>query len=51
MWSMRESALRVARDALTAGEAALPSYGSRYPRHDDTQLSLFGSMEQTHQAR
>lgn len=31
---MSKSALRVAREALAAGEAALAPYGSRHSRHD-----------------
>lgn len=42
MRSMTKSALRVARDALAAGEAALPPYGSRFSRRDYTQPQLFG---------
>jgi hypothetical protein len=38
---MTRSALRVARDALAAGEAALAPYGSRYPRRDYTRPQLF----------
>jgi hypothetical protein len=34
---MSKSAVQVAREALTVGLAALPEYGSRYSREDDTQ--------------
>lgn len=44
MRSMTKSALRSARDALAAGEAALPPYGSRYSRRDDTQPQLFALL-------
>ena len=37
MRSMTKSALRVARDALAAGEAALAPYSSHCSRHDYTQ--------------
>jgi hypothetical protein len=42
--SMTKSALRIARDALAAGEAALPPYGSRYSRRDYTQPQLFALL-------
>jgi hypothetical protein len=41
---MTKSALPIARDALAAGEAALPPYGSRYPRRDCTQPQLFALL-------
>ena len=41
---MTKSALRVARDALAAGEAALPPYGSRYSRRDYTRPQLFALL-------
>lgn len=44
MRSMTKSALQVARDALTAGEAALPPYASRFSRHDFTQPQLFALL-------
>ena len=44
MRSMTKSALRVARDALAAGEATLPPYGSRYSRRDYTQPQLFALL-------
>ena len=44
MRSMTKSALRVARDALAAGEAALPPYGSRCSRRDYTQPQLFALL-------
>lgn len=44
MRGMTKSALRVARDALAAGEAALPAYGSRYSRHDYTRPQLFALL-------
>ena len=41
---MTKSALRVARDALAAGEATLPPYGSRYSRRDYTLPQLFALL-------
>jgi hypothetical protein len=41
---MTKSALRVARDALAAGEAALAPHGSRHSRHDHTQPQLFALL-------
>ena len=41
---MTRSALRVAREALAAGAAALPSYGSRFSRRDYTQPQLFALL-------
>jgi hypothetical protein len=41
---MSKSALRVAREALATGEAALPPYGSRYSRRDYTQPQLFALL-------
>src|SRR3712207_9329631 len=46
-WPMRrmsKSALRVAREALAVGRAALPPYGSRFSRHDYTQPQLFALL-------
>src|ERR671916_2419833 len=46
-WPMRrmsKSALRVAREALAVGRAALPPYGSRFSRHDYTQPKLFALL-------
>ena len=42
--SMTKSAVRVARDALAAGEAALPPYGSPFSRRDCTQPQLFALL-------
>ena len=44
MRTMTKSALQVACDALTAGEVALPSYASRFSRHDYTQPQLFALL-------
>src|SRR5215213_9099396 len=44
MRTMSKSALRVAREALAVGRAALPPYGSRYSRHDYTQPQLFALL-------
>jgi hypothetical protein len=41
---MTKSAVRIARDALAAGEAALPPYGSRCSRRDYTQPQLFALL-------
>jgi hypothetical protein len=41
---MSKSAVRVAREALAAGQAALPEYGSRYSRRDYTQPQLFALL-------
>ena len=41
---MSKSAVRVAREALEAGRAALPEYGSRYSRRDCTQPQLFALL-------
>jgi hypothetical protein len=41
---MTKSVLRIARDALAAGEAALPPYASRYSRRDYTQPQLFALL-------
>jgi hypothetical protein len=46
--SMTKSALRIARDALAAGQAALPPYGSRYSRRDYTQPQLFALLVLRH---
>jgi hypothetical protein len=42
--SMTRSALRIARDALAAGEAALPPHGSRCSRRDHTQPQLLALL-------
>jgi|SRR5215208_2342645 hypothetical protein len=44
MRTMSKSALRVAREALALGRAALPAYGSRFSRHDYTQPQLFALL-------
>lgn len=44
MAGMTKSALKVAREALAAGEAALPRFGSRFSRHDYTQPQLFALL-------
>jgi hypothetical protein len=44
MRRMSKSALRVAREALAVGRAALPRYGSRFSRHDYTQPQLFALL-------
>jgi hypothetical protein len=44
MRRMSKSALRVAREALAVGRAALPPYGSRFSRHDDTRPQLFAPL-------
>ncbi len=44
MRTMTRSAVRIARDALAAGEAALPAYGSRFSRRDYTQPQLFALL-------
>src|SRR3712207_3080118 len=44
MRTMSKSALRVAREAPAVGRAALPPYGSRFPRHDYTQPQLFALL-------
>jgi hypothetical protein len=41
---MTKSVLRIARDALAAGDAALPPYASRYSRRDYTQPQLFALL-------
>jgi hypothetical protein len=41
---MSKSAVGVAREALAAGRAALPEYGSRYSRRDYTQPQLFALL-------
>ena len=45
---MTKSAVRVARDALAAGEAALPPYGSPFSRRDYTQPQLFALLALRH---
>mgnify|MGYP006976786027 CR=1 FL=1 len=44
MRTMSKSAVRIAREALAVGRAALPAYGSRYSRHDYTQPQLFALL-------
>ena len=44
MRRMSKSAVRVAREALAAGRAALPEYGSRFSRRDYTQAQPFASL-------
>jgi hypothetical protein len=44
MRAMTKSAVRLAREALQAGEAALPAYSSRFSRHDSTQPQLFALL-------
>ena len=44
MRTMSKSALRVAREALAVGRAALPAYGSRFSRRDYTQPQLFALL-------
>ena len=44
MRRMSKSAVRVAREALEAGRAALPAYGSRFSRRDYTQAQLFALL-------
>ncbi len=44
MRRMSKPALRVAREALAVGRAALPSYGSRFSRHDYTQPQLLALL-------
>ena len=44
MRQMSKSAVRVAREAIAAGRAALPDYGSRWSRHDYTQPQLFALL-------
>ena len=44
MRSMSKSAVRVAREALAVGRAALLAYGSRFSRHDYTQPQLFALL-------
>jgi hypothetical protein len=44
MRAMTKSAVRLAREALRAGEAALPAYSSRFSRHDFTQPQLFALL-------
>lgn len=43
MRRMSKSVVRVAGEALAAGRAALPDYGSRFSRRDYTQAQLFCS--------
>jgi hypothetical protein len=44
MRTMTKSAVAVAREALAAGQAALPPYSNRYSRHDYTQAQLFALL-------
>jgi hypothetical protein len=44
MRRMSKSAVRVAREALATGRAALPDYGSRFSRRDYTQPQLFALL-------
>ncbi len=44
MREMSKSALRVTREALAVGRAALPAYGSPYSRRDYTQAQLFALL-------
>lgn len=44
MRQMSKSAVRVAREALRVGQAALPAYGSRTSRRDYTQPQLFALL-------
>ena len=44
MRRMSKSAVRVAGEALAAGRAALPEYGSRFSRRDYTQAQLFALL-------
>ena len=44
MRTMSKSALRVAREALAVGRAALPCYGGRFSRRDYTQPQLFALL-------
>jgi hypothetical protein len=41
---MTKAAVRLAREALAVGRAALPAYSSRYSRHDHTQPQLFAPL-------
>jgi hypothetical protein len=42
--TVTKSAVRIARDALAGGEAALPAHGSRFSRRDYTQPQLFALL-------
>ena len=44
MRTMSKSALRVAREALAVGRAALPPYASRFSRHDYAQPQLLALL-------
>ena len=44
MRKMSKSAVQVAREALAAGRAALPEFGSRTSRKDYTQPQLFALL-------
>lgn len=44
MRAMTKSPLRLAREALALGQAALPAYSGRFSRHDFTQPQLFAIL-------
>ena len=44
MRAMTKSAVRLAREALTVGQQALPAYASRFSKHDFTQPQLFALL-------
>jgi hypothetical protein len=44
MRAMTKSPLRLAREALTLGQSALPAYSGRFSRHDFTQPQLFAIL-------
>ena len=44
MRAMTKSAVRLAREALAVGRAALPAYASRFSKHDFTQPQLFAML-------
>jgi len=44
MRAMTTSAVRVAREALAVGQAALPPYSSRFSKHTYTQPQLFALL-------
>jgi hypothetical protein len=48
MRRMSKSAVGEAREALAAGQAALPEYGSRFSRRDYTQPQLFALLVLRH---
>lgn len=45
---MAKSAVQVGREALAVGKRALPSYSSRFSRHDYTQPQLFALLVLKH---